>query len=104
LVKAIEAVEPKVTFTTRSDWVRTDLPDLLWPVVLVVLHGDQGAAGFGRIQDLVIEALGKDLVDESAIEFDGRLTSLERIPEEHRPAVVHFFRTNPVAMGSLHPK
>jgi Family of unknown function (DUF5677) len=90
--------------TTLSDWVRTDFPDLLWPAILVSLHGDQGAVGFGRVQTLVIEAIGEALLDEAGIEFDGCLTSLERIPKEYRPAVLSVFSSNPVAIGSLPPQ
>jgi hypothetical protein len=90
--------------TVLSDWVRTDFPDLLWPVILVALHGDQGAVGFGRVQSLVIEALGEAALGEAGIEFDGRLTSLDRIPEEQRAAIINLFRTNPVTMGSLPPQ
>src|SRR5580698_672510 len=74
--------------TTLSDWVRTDFPDLLWPAILVSLHGDQGAVRFGRVQTLVIEAMGEALLDETGIVFDGRLSSLERVPEEHRPSIL----------------
>src|SRR6266540_4075576 len=70
--------------THISDWVRDDLPDLLWPVLLAFRLGDESARLFTTIQQLVIDTLGKERLDESRIEFDGRMTSIERVPAGDR--------------------
>lgn len=75
-----------------NDWVRDDLPDLLWPLCLVALHGDSGAVYFRELQELVIDVVGADEIDELDIAVDGRLTSIERIPVEIRDEIIEALR------------
>jgi hypothetical protein len=74
--------------TALSDWVRDDLADLLWPLVLGAIKEDKAASLIGKVQQLVIDTLGEDAIDADDINFDGRLTSIERVPPLHRPALV----------------
>ncbi|MFI7430159.1 DUF5677 domain-containing protein [Micromonospora sp. NPDC049836] len=66
-----------------GDWVRDDLPDLLWPVLALAELGSTGAIRFVRWQgavqrDLAGRAEPKVLADG----LDGRLTSLDRLIEQ----------------------
>jgi len=47
-----------------NDWVRDDLPDLLWPLCLVALHGDRGGVYYREFQELVIGAVGEEQDDD----------------------------------------
>jgi hypothetical protein len=63
-----------------GDWVRDDLPDLLWPVLLLSERGTHGAQLFVRWQ----AAVQQDLGDEAEPQFvadclDGRLTGLDTL-------------------------
>jgi hypothetical protein len=63
-----------------GDWVRDDLPDLLWPVLLLSELGTHGARRFVHWQ----AAVQKDLDDDAEPQFvadclDGRLTGLGRL-------------------------
>lgn len=63
-----------------GDWVRDDLPDLVWPVLTLQALGTGAFARFVRWQ----AAVQKDLFDEAETDFvaggvDGRLTSLQRL-------------------------
>jgi hypothetical protein len=63
-----------------GDWVRDDLPDLLWPVLTLCELGTAAAVRFVRWQT----ALQEDLSGLAEPRFiaeclDGRLTSLERL-------------------------
>jgi hypothetical protein len=68
-----------------ADWVRDDLPDLLWPVLYVEHKGRTHAAiDFVRWQEDVINDL-TDLFDDRqtlADHLDGRLTGLDRLVEQ----------------------
>lgn len=66
-----------------GDWVRDDLPDLIWPVLALAEYGSQGALKFVRWQ----QAVQRDLADlaqpqQLAEGLDGRLTSLDRLVQE----------------------
>lgn len=63
--------------TTANDWFRDDLPDLLWPLMLVGVRGRSGSAAMGRLQERVIGLVEKGELAESDLQLDGRLTSLE---------------------------
>src|SRR5437764_14913937 len=69
-----------------SDWVRDDFPDLLWPVLLVSQLGDEAAVRFRRVQEVVIAAVGEQALDDKDVHFDGRLTSIEAVGADLRPA------------------
>lgn len=73
---------------TPNDWVRDDAPDLLWPVMLVGLQGEEGAAAFARFQDAVAEGVGLGETPGGAVRLDGRMTSLEAVSDEHRAKVI----------------
>jgi hypothetical protein len=75
-----------------NDWARDDLPDLLWPMILVAVHGDGGAKRITSAQEILIKVLDESLLDDPAYAFDGRLTSIEAIPSEMREAVLAEFR------------
>lgn len=66
-----------------SDWVRDDLPDLLWPVLSLAELGTSGAIRFVRWQEAVQHELaGVAEPQVLADGLDGRLTSLERLIEQ----------------------
>jgi len=63
-----------------GDWVRDDVPDLLWPVLTLAELGTQGAAGFLRWQeDVQADLRGKAEPRFLADCLDGRLTSLDKL-------------------------
>lgn len=63
-----------------ANWVRHDLPDLLWPVAVLSQFGTNQVSGFLRWQDAVHRDLagiaGAKVIGEG---LDGRLTSLDRL-------------------------
>lgn len=63
-----------------GDWVRDDLPDLLWPVLTLSELGDAEVVRFVRWQKAVQEDLSGKLEPRLLAEcLDGRLTSLDRL-------------------------
>lgn len=78
---ALLAYEPTVT----NDWLRDDLPDLLWPLAVVEKVGDGAMSLFTRFQQDALSLLDGEIKD---LTLDGRLTSLERVPPQLRPAIV----------------
>lgn len=81
---------------TASDWVTADLPDLFWPLLLVAKFGDRGAFVMSQAQQAVVAAVGRDALAESGEDFDGRLTSLERI-SGHRSVIASSLYAHPLA-------
>ena len=75
-----------------NEWVRDDLPDLLWPLCLAALYGDPGLVYYREFQELVIQAAGQERIDELDVAVDGRLTSIERIPAEIRDDIIESLR------------
>jgi hypothetical protein len=70
-----------------GDWIRDDLPDLLWPA-LYLAHKDttHAARDFVRWQEDVLadlDALGEPIEDRGFVAecLNGRLTGLERLAE-----------------------
>ena len=65
-----------------GDWVRDDLPDLLWPVLALAEFGSSGAIRFVRWQKSVQGDLA-GRVDPQVLAggLDGRLTRLDRLVE-----------------------
>jgi hypothetical protein len=63
-----------------GDWVRDDLPDLIWPVLVFAEVGDSAAKHFARWQAAVQDDLA-DVAEAALIAegLDGRLTSLDRL-------------------------
>lgn len=63
-----------------GDWVRDDLPDLLWPVLVLSEIGTAEAVRFVRWQKAVQkDLLGKAQPSLIAACLDGRLTNLDRL-------------------------
>ncbi|RRR98207.1 DUF5677 domain-containing protein [Glycomyces terrestris] len=63
-----------------ADWFREDLPDLLWPVLVLSELGNAGALRFVRWQKAVQEdLLGRVKPQNLADGLDGRLTGLDRL-------------------------
>ncbi|GLX05743.1 hypothetical protein Misp03_26700 [Microbispora sp. NBRC 16548] len=63
-----------------GDWVRDDLPDLLWPVLTLSELGTAEAVRFVRWQKAVQEDLSGEVEPRFIAEcLDGRLTSLDRL-------------------------
>ncbi len=63
-----------------GDWVRDDLPDLLWPVLTLSELGTQEAVRFVRWQKAVQEDLSGQAEPRFIAEcLDGRLSSLDRL-------------------------
>lgn len=65
--------------TLMNDWARDDLPDLLWPLMLVAEDGDAAAVAFRRFQEVVLRSVDSS-TESPEFSCDGRLTSLERFP------------------------
>lgn len=67
-----------------GDWVRDDLPDLLWPVLLLGHRDTTAARSFVRWQAAVLDDL-RGVVEAAALAEarDGRLTGLDRLIEQH---------------------
>ncbi|HEX3803668.1 MAG TPA: hypothetical protein VHV75_12595, partial [Solirubrobacteraceae bacterium] len=70
-----------------GDWIRDDLPDLLWPALYLAHQGTTDAArDFVRWQEDVLadlDALGAPIEDRRIVTecLDGRLTGLDRLAE-----------------------
>jgi hypothetical protein len=63
-----------------ADWVRDDLPDLLWPVLVLSELGTAGGRRFIRWQKAVQDDLAGTIEAGFIAEcLDGRLTSLDRL-------------------------
>ena len=87
-----------------NDWVRDDLPDLLWPLCLVATHGDSGAVLYRELQESVIGLIEKSGADGSQITIDGRLTTLEAVPDEVRNDIVELVRNHPRFSDLISPE
>ncbi|MEZ5246306.1 MAG: DUF5677 domain-containing protein [Acidimicrobiales bacterium] len=85
-----------------SDWVKSSLPDLLWPILLVSQFGDRGSVMFAMAQRAVIEAVGTDTLETEGIDLDGRLTSLERA-SDYRDVVAAAVMAQPEAYELFDP-
>jgi len=63
-----------------NDWVRDDLPDLIWPVLLLAHRGTDAVRGFVRWQAAVQGDLREEVEVRTLAEcLDGRLSGLERL-------------------------
>lgn len=70
-----------------QDWVRDDLPDLLWPVLTLAELGTAGGRNFVRWQEAVRRDLASRLEPQLLADgLDGRLTSLDRLVAEEPDA------------------
>jgi hypothetical protein len=66
-----------------EDWVRDDLPDLLWPVLTLSELGTAEVVSFIRWQNAVLEDLSGAAEPRFIAEcLDGRLTSLDKLAAE----------------------
>lgn len=63
-----------------GDWVRDDLPDLIWPALVLADRGTSDAVHFVRWQEDVLKDLAGHVESRLAADWlDGRLTSLDRL-------------------------
>lgn len=63
-----------------GDWVRDDLPDLIWPALVLQVQGTSGARNFAQWQQAVLHDLDGDATPLVLADgLDGRLTSLDRL-------------------------
>jgi hypothetical protein len=81
------------TETQLVDWARDGFPDLLWPAVVVTLHGDESSALFRHMQGAVVARFGKEAVKENGLNFDTRLSSLNDVDVGVRRDVLELFRS-----------
>jgi hypothetical protein len=67
-----------------QDWVRDDLPDLLWPALVLAHYGTEAGRRFvdwqRNVQQELEHGVGPKLLGEC---LDGRLTSLDRLVGHH---------------------
>jgi hypothetical protein len=86
-----------------GDWVRDDLPDLLWPVLTLAEAGSSGAVRFVRWQGAVQRDL-EGRVDPRVLAdgLDGRLTSLDRLVAQV-PEAVEVVRQRATQFALLSP-
>ncbi len=71
-----------------GNWFKDDLPDLLWPALVLAERGPESIRGFVHWQRAVQEALEtRDDGGWIAERLDGRLTSLEVLAEKYPEAV-----------------
>lgn len=84
-----------------GDWVRDDLPDLLWPVLTLAELGTAAAQSFvrwqGEVQGDLAGHVEPRLLGEG---LDGRLTSLDRLTE-HYPKAAGVIRNRVRRFGLL---
>jgi hypothetical protein len=78
---------------SATDWATDDFPDLIWTAVLAAVYDDNVIDNFKAVQRAVFDRFGSEIVEADGITFDGRLTSLERVPVTHRAAVIEAFRS-----------
>lgn len=70
-----------------ADWVRDDLPDLLWPVLILHERGTDGARDFVRWQATVLRGLEGRAEPAAIVQgLDGRLTGLNTLAALHSDA------------------
>lgn len=70
-----------------ADWVRDDLPDLIWPALVLAHRSTNAARDFVRWQTAVQDDLRGDIHPAILAEgLDGRLTSLDRLSRVHPAA------------------
>lgn len=90
---------PGITSKIEFDLVdstASDLPDLLWPVVLVHLRGHAAIKLIRELQDLVISTVPNHIRSNSAAAVDGRLSSLEQFGKDARRAIISALRSSPI--------
>jgi hypothetical protein len=76
-----------------NDWVRDDLPDLVWSAVIAHRHGDDSVNLWARFQSAVLDRISRDAFS-AGTGIDGRLTSLEAIGPEHRQTIVELLTSS----------
>src|SRR5699024_11814717 len=66
----------------QVDWRRTDLPDLIWPILVSHLNGNDAIRGFVNWQKELIATLKLNNQSKGLVEcLDGRLRSEEHTSE-----------------------
>jgi hypothetical protein len=70
-----------------ADWVRDDLPDLVWPILVLSSRGTEAVREFVRWQGAVQGDLRGEVEPQALADgLDGRLTGLQRLAELHPAA------------------
>ena len=78
-----------------SDWIKTDLPDLLWPMILVHIHGYKGIVSLRSAQQDVFSHIKALPHTNNSNMLDGRLTSLEQVRSSDREGIIRTLRQAP---------
>ena len=78
-----------------SDWIKTDLPDLLWPMILVHIHGYKGIVSLRSAQQDVYSHIKALPHTNNSNMLDGRLTSLEQVRSSDREGIIRTLRQAP---------
>lgn len=86
-----------------GDWFRDDLPDLIWPILVLSGEGNSAARRFVHWQKAVQEDLGDRMqMAELAECLDGRLSGLQRL-SDRLPEAAEIIRLRAVEHGLLPP-
>lgn len=87
-----------------GDWVRDDLPDLLWPILVLSDRGNEAARDFVRWQKATQNDLAEAAEPEMLAEgTDGRLTSLVGLAARD-PKAATLIRGRAIEFGLLPPR
>lgn len=86
---------------TIGDWVRDDLPDLIWPILVLAESGTASGRKFIDWQKRVQDDLKDEVSPQSLADgLDGRLTSLDRLIEGV-PSAADVIRRHTAELGLL---
>ena len=75
-----------------SDWIKTDLPDLLWPMILVHIYGYKGIVSLRIAQEDVFSHIRALPNETHSNILDGRLTSLGQVRGSDREGIIRTLR------------
>ncbi len=76
-----------LTNVAFTKWLTDVFPDMLWLCALISIDLDDGMRAASAALNMIDEAL-KEAKAEGAVVMDGRLTSLEAVPEQARVAAI----------------
>ncbi|MGJ9420899.1 DUF5677 domain-containing protein [Aeromicrobium sp. CF3.5] len=83
-----------------GDWVRDDLPDLLWPALVLAENGTSAGENFVRWQRALLDEFPDANRSDLASGLDGRMTSLDRLIDAV-PDIAESVRTHARKFGLL---
>lgn len=83
-----------------GNWVRDDLPDLLWPALVLAENGTSAGENFVRWQQAILEDLPEVNRSVLASGLDGRMTSLDGLIETN-PEIAEPIRARALDLGLL---